>query len=259
MTTIKRKRVVLPDFRPNAGIRSAYHAELARLLRSARNEVMQAVAHNWQAPQPVAMDAARDILGRVIDAIIAKWMTSLNDLPQKMARRFVGQTAGALDRGLSATLKKSGFAVNLQLTPVTKEAMRAAVGVNVGLIKSIPGEYLGDVQKYVWESVEAGFDLKTLTDNLEHAYHIGRNRCRLIATDQSTKVHAIMEQARRKELGITKAIWRHSAAAKEPRVSHVKASGKEFDAQKGMLIDGEYILPGQKIRCGCTSSSVLEW
>ena len=259
MKPIKRKRVVLPDMRPNAGIRASYHAELARLLRSARNEVMQAVAHNWQAPQPVAMDAARDILGRVIDAIIAKWMTSLNDLPQKMARRFVGQTAGALDRGLSATLKKSGFAVNLQLTDVTKEAMRASVGMNVGLIKSIPGEYLGDVQKYVWESVEAGFDLKTLTDNLEHAYHIGRNRAKLIARDQSNKVHAVMEQARRQELGIKKAIWHHSAAAKEPRKSHVAANGKEFDVDKGLYLDGEWVLPGQAINCGCTSSSVLEW
>jgi SPP1 gp7 family putative phage head morphogenesis protein len=256
---IKRKRVVLPDFRPNAGIRASYRAELNSLLRSARNEVMAAVAGHWQPAPAIAMDAARDVLGRVIDTIIAKWMTSLNDLPQKMARRFVGQTAGALDRGLSATLKKSGFAVNLQLTDATKEAMRVSVGMNVGLIKSIPGEYLGDVQKYVWESVEAGFDLKTLTDNLEHAYHVGRNRAKLIARDQSNKVHAVMEQARRKELGITKAIWRHSAAAREPRKSHVAANGKEFDIEKGMYLDGEWVLPGQPINCGCTSSSVLEW
>lgn len=259
MKPIKRKRVVLPDLKPNAGIRSAYHAELNRLLRSARNEVMQAVAHNWQTPQPVAMDAARDILGRVIDSLIAKWMTSLNELPKQMAKRFVGQTAGALDRNLSATLKKSGFAVNLQLTETTKEAMRAAVGTNVGLIKSIPGEYLGDVQKMVWECVEGGFDLATLTSNLDHAYHVGRNRCKLIARDQANKAHAVMEQARRKELGITKAIWRHSAAAKEPRKSHVEANGKEFDADKGLYLDGEWILPGQAINCGCTSRSVIDF
>lgn len=254
-----KRRIVLPDFSPNAGIRAAYRAELNRLLRSARNEVVQAVAQHWQKPQPVAMDAARDILGRVIDSLIAKWMTSLNDLPQKMARRFVGQTRSALDRNLGAALKKSGFAVNLQLTDVTREAMRASVGVNVGLIKSIPGEYLGDVQKYVWEAVEGGFDLATLTDNLDHAYHIGRNRCKLIARDQANKAHAAMEQARRQELGIKKAIWMHSAAAKEPRQSHVKANGKEFDVDKGMYLDGKWILPGQEINCGCTSKAVIEW
>lgn len=257
--TLKRKRVVLADLKPNAGIRAAYRAELNRLLRSARNEVMQEVANYWQAPQPVAMDAARDILGRVIDALIGRWMTSLNDLPKQMAMRFVGQTAGALDRGLSATLKKSGFSVNLQLTETTREAMRASVGVNVGLIKSIPGEYLSNVQKMVWENVEGGFDLAELTDKLEHAYHIGRNRAKLIARDQSNKVFGIMEQARRKELGVTKAIWRHSAAAKEPRKSHVEANGKEFDIEKGMYLDGEWLLPGQAINCGCTSRAVLDF
>lgn len=257
--SLTRKRVVLPDLKPNAGIRAAYRAELNRLLRSARNEVVQAVAQHWQKPQPVAMDAARDILGRVIDSLIARWMTSLNDLPQNIARRFVGQTRSALDRNLGAALKRSGFAVNLQLTDVTREAMRASVGMNVGLIKSIPGEYLGDVQKYVWEAVEGGFDLATLTNNLDRAYHIGRNRCKLIARDQANKAHAAMEQARRQELGIKKAIWMHSAAAKEPRLSHVKANGKEFDVDKGMYLDGKWVLPGQEINCGCTSKAVIEW
>lgn len=256
---IKRRRALLPDFRPNAGVQAAYRSELNKLLRSARNEVMAEIADYWQKPQPVAMDNATDLLARVIDRLIGRWMTSLTELPQKIARRFVGQTAGSLDRNLSAALRKSGFTVDLQLTEYTRTAMRGAVGMNVGLIKSIPGEYLGDVQKYVWEAVEGGFDLKTLTDNLDHAYHIGRNRAKLIARDQANKVHGVMEQARRKELGIKKAIWRHSSAAKEPRKSHVEANGKEFDVEKGMLIDGEYILPGEKINCGCTSRSVIEW
>ena len=111
----------------------------------------------------------------------------------------------------------------------------------------------------MWEAVEGGFDLATLTDNLDHAYHIGRNRCKLIARDQSNKVHAAMEQARRQELGIKKAIWMHSAAAKEPRLSHVKANNKEFDVSKGMYLDGKWILPGQEINCGCTSKGIIEW
>lgn len=256
---IRRKRVVLPDFRPNAGIKAGYQADLNRLLRSVRNEVVQAVQQNWVAPSPVAMDNATDILARVIDSIFSRWVTSLNDLPQKIARTFVGRTKANYDRQLGAALKKSGFTVDLQMTEFTAKAVRASVGVNVGLIKSIPGEYLGDVQKMVWESVEGGFDLKTLTDNLDHAYHIGRNRCKLIARDQANKAHAAIEQARRQELGITKAIWRHSAAAREPRKSHVDANGKEFDVNKGMYLDGKWVLPGQEINCGCTSRSVIEY
>lgn len=256
---LKRRRALLPDFKPNAGIRASYHAELNRLLRSARNDVLAAVADHWQKPKPVAMDNATDILARVIDAVVSRWSQALTDLPKKIASRFVGQTKAAYDKKLSSALKKSGFTVDLQLTDYTRQAMRASVGMNVGLIKSIPGEYLGDVQKYVWEAVEGGFDLATLTDNLDHAYHIGRNRCKLIARDQANKVHAVMEQARRKELGIKTATWRHSAAAKEPRQSHVKANGKEFDIEKGMFLDGKWVLPGQEINCGCTSRAFIEW
>lgn len=259
---IKRKRTVLPDFRPNAGIQARYRAELNRLLRSCRNDVLALVRQHWEKPAPVeavriALDAPP--LAELIDALMVRWMTKLTDLPRKIAREFVGQTVFDYDRKMQGALRKAGFTVNLQLTDYTKQAMRGAVGVNVGLIKSIPMEYLVNVQKYVNEAVDAGFDLATLTNNLDHAYHIGRNRAKLIARDQSNKVHATMEQARRIELGITKAIWQHSAAAKEPRKSHVAANGKEFDVDKGLYLDGEWVLPGQAINCGCTSRAVIEW
>lgn len=259
---LKRKRTVLPDFRPNAGIHARYRAELNRLLRSCRNDVLELVRQHWEKPErieaeTIALDAAN--LPALIDALMIRWMTKLADLPRKIAREFVGQTVFDYDRKMQGALRKAGFTVNLQLTDYTKQAMRGAIGMNVGLIKSIPMQYLTDVQKYVNEAVDAGFDLKTLTDNLEHSYHIGRNRAKLIARDQSAKVHAVMEQARRIELGISKAVWMHSAAAKEPRQSHVKANGKEFDVDKGLFLDGEWVLPGQAINCGCTSRAVIEW
>lgn len=251
---MKRKPILLPDFRPNAGIHARYRAELNRLLRSVRNDVMELVKNH---KHEIAMDAPT--LPELIDDLMVQWLKRLVELPKVIAREFVLSTANTYDRRFAAALRKHGFTVDLQLTDYTRAAMRAAIGENVGLIKSIPTEYLAQVSKYTWAAVEGGFDLKTLTDNLEHAYHIGRNRCKLIAADQSNKVHSVMEQARRKELGIKKAIWRHSSAAKEPRPSHVAANGKMFDVDKGMLIDGEYILPGQKIRCGCTSRAVIEF
>lgn len=251
---LKKKPILLPDFKPSAGVHARYRAELNRLLRSVRNDVMELVKNH---KHEIAMDAPT--LPQLIDDLMVFWLKRLVDLPQKMAREFVASTASTYDKRFSAALRKHGFTVNLQLTDYTRAAMKAAVGENVGLIKSIPTEYLAQVSKYTWAAVEGGFDLKTLTDNLDHAYHIGRNRAKLIAVDQANKVHSVMEQARRKELGIKKAIWRHSAAAKEPRKSHVAANGKMFDIDKGMLIDGEYILPGQKIRCGCTSRAIIEF
>lgn len=256
---MKRKPTILPDFRPSAAIHARYRAELNRLLRSCRNDVLELVREHWEKPVPIAQDNATDFLARAIDRLMGRWIERLTDLPKQMAGRMVGETLSAYDKRLSGAMRKAGMTVNLQLTDYTRQAMRASVGMNVGLIKSIPTQYLADVQKYVWESVEGGFDLKTLTDNLDHAYHIGRNRAKLIARDQTAKVHAVMEQARRQELGIKRAVWMHSAAAKEPRKSHVAANGKEFDVDKGLYLDGEWLLPGQAINCGCTSRGVIEW
>lgn len=258
-SNMKRKPIVLADIKPNAGIHQRYRAELNRLLRSVRNDVLEIVNNHKKSVEQNSLAMDNDMLPKLIDDLLVRWLQKLIDLPERIATSFVTETAANYDRRLAATLRKNKFTVNLQLTDYTRKAMRAAVGENVGLIKSIPTEYLAQVSKYTWSAIEGGFDLKTLTDNLEHAYHIGRNRCKLIARDQSNKAHAVMEQARRKELGIKKAIWRHSSAAKEPRQSHVKANGKMFDVDKGMLIDGEYILPGFKINCGCSSRSVIEF
>lgn len=255
--TIKRKPTLLPDFRPSAGVHAQYRAELNRMLREVRDEVQEAVRNNWHQSAPIALDASP--LATLIDQIMIRWIQRLNELPQLLARKMVKSTLNSYDRRFDAALRKAGMTVNLQLTDTTRTAMRKAIGMNVGLIKSIPMVYLTDVQKYVNEAVDAGFDLATLTDNLDHAYHIGRNRAKLIARDQANKVHAVMEQARRQEIGIKKAIWRHSAAAKEPRQSHVKANGEEFDIDKGLLLDGEWVLPGQAVNCGCSSRAVIEW
>ncbi|HHN9167526.1 TPA: phage head morphogenesis protein, partial [Escherichia coli] len=44
---------------------------------------------------------------------------------------------------------------------------------------------------------------------------------------------------------------------KQPRPSHVKADGKEFDLDKGLYLDGEWVLPGEAINCRCTWSPVI--
>lgn len=254
---MKSKRLVLRDIKPNAGIGLRYRAELNRLLRSVRDEVNALVEQYGMEPAPVAMDAAP--LAEAVDRLLANWVLRLGDMADKIAAWFVKGTLSHYDGNLRRQLRRGGFTVRLQMTDYTREALRASIGENVGLIRSIPTEYLAQVSKYVHAATAGGFDLGTLTNNLQHAYHIGRNRAKLIARDQANKANAVIEQARRKELGITKAIWMHSAAAKVPRPSHVAANGKEFDVEKGMYLDGKWVLPGQEINCGCTSRSVIEW
>jgi uncharacterized protein with gpF-like domain len=160
---------------------------------------------------------------------------------------------------MQASLKNAGFAVPFKQTDAMRHGYAAVVAENVSLIKSIPTQYLGDVQKQVWKSVQSGHDLATLTKGLQDKYKITFDRAKLIARDQNAKAHAVIEAARRQELGITQAIWVHSGGGKEPRPSHVEAGAKGlvFDLSKGAYLDGEWVLPGQAINCRCTSKAIV--
>lgn len=255
---ITRKSVTLRPIRPNAGLQAKYRAELNALLRQVRDDVMAEVERYKHVPaQPVALDAHP--LENAIRALMIRWISKLGDLGENIARGFIKGSLKHYDGNLKRQMRQHGFTVKLQLTDKTREALQASMGMNVGLIRSIPSQYLGQVEKYVSEAVNAGFDLATLTNNLQHAYGISRNRAKLIARDQSNKANTVIEKARREELNIKRAVWVHSHAAKEPRQSHVKANNKVFEIAKGCYIDGEYIQAGEKINCGCVSRSIIEF
>lgn len=255
----RKKPTTLPAIRPNLGLERWYKKEIMKIINEMRSDVNALIMDNYrEQSNAVAMDGFSDWLGHAMDYLLDRWNNNLNNLSDRIAKIFVGRTVHNYDAQLKKHLRKAGFTVQLKLTPFAEEALQASIGENVGLIKSIGVQYLGKVEQSVWASVKGGFDLATLARELQHSYHIKKNRAELIARDQGAKASAVIEQARRKELGITKAIWRHSSAGKTYRKSHVDADGEIFDIDKGCYIDGEWILPAQKINCKCYSLAIID-
>jgi len=240
----RKKPTTLPPIHPNLGIERWYKRQLMQIINEIQSEVKLDIQSNYKSQaNMVAMDGFSDWLGHSIDYLMSKWTNKLNALSDQVAEMFVTKTVHNYDNQLKKHLRKAGFTVRLQMSPYTEEMLKAAMGENVGLIKSIGVQYLSKVEQSVWASVKGGFDLGTLSQELQHAYGVTKNRAELIARDQGAKANAVIEQARRKELGITKAIWRHSHAGRTPRPSHVKADGKVFDVDKGLYLDSEWVLP----------------
>lgn len=259
---VRRKKpsdAIMPEIKTSEAIHAWYYKELMQILKDIRKELDEVLINEYhgKAKKALANDGISDWIAHVADYMLDKWNRRLNSISEEVAKDFIDKTVGNYDARFATMLRRKGFTVRMQNSERTLDALRAAMGENVGLIKSIGTEYLSKVQIHVWQSVTGGYDLATLTDNLAHDFHIARNRARTIARDQANKAHAVIEQARRKELGIKEAIWIHSHAGKQPRESHVKAHGKKFDIEKGMYIDGEWILPGEKINCRCGSKAIL--
>lgn len=243
----------------NAGVEARYRRRLDALVAEMANSVTYWVEAAYKANPPrMAQDAlpSKELQKRIKE-LSSRWLRRFDEMAQAIADQFVTSSRRATDTSFAASLKAGGMAVEFKMTRAMQDALNATIGENVALIRSIPQQYLLEVEGIVMRGFSQGRDLKQISDALQKRYGVTKRRAALIARDQSNKATATVVKARRLELGITKAIWMHSHAGKEPRQSHVKADGKEFDIAKGCYIDGEYIQPGELINCRCSSRTVL--
>ncbi len=92
---------------------------------------------------------------------------------------------------------------------------------------------------------------------MEETYGVTKRRAAFIARDQNNKATAVFERTRHVEIGVTEAIWLHSAGGKVPRPEHVAFSGKKYDIRKGAYLEGKWTWPGVEINCRCVSKPVI--
>lgn len=263
MATAKRKTA--RAIHANKGVEVAYRKELDKLIAEMSNSFEYWLSAAYKANPPrmetaIAEDALPSLeLSRKIRDLGKRWVKKFDDMAVKIATKFTESGRKSTDSAFKSALKDAGWSVEFQMTPVMRDVVNATIADNVSLIKSIPSQYLTQVEGIVMRGYVAGRDLKMISDELQERYGKTKDRAAFIALDQSNKLTAAVTQARRVELGLFEAEWQHSGGGKEPRPSHVKA-GKEkkrFDVRVGCYIDGEYILPGQKPRCRCSSKTVL--
>lgn len=254
------KPVTVAPVRSSAAERAKYQRRLDALIDEMHRSLMRWIKAAWRATPPVlAGDASPAVkINAELAKLGRKWQGRFDDEARDKAKGFADGARAHSDRAFRENLKNAGFTVEFQMTPAMRDAYEAVIAENVGLIRSIASEHLTAVQGAVMRGVAAGRDLGAVAKDIEAAYGVTKRRAALIARDQNNKATAVMTAARQQELGITRAVWVHSAGGKHPRPSHVKADGKEYDVARGMLIDGEWIRPGQLINCRCVSRAVIE-
>jgi SPP1 gp7 family putative phage head morphogenesis protein len=211
-----------------------------------------------QAPPVLAQDASPvKVIRKQLRELAQRWRKRFDDSAPKIAEAYLKGSFKHTDSAMRQALTDAGWTVKFEMTPAVREAFEASLAENVGLIRSIPEQYLQQVEGAVMRSYAVGRDLETMVRDIKRIYPKAANRAALIARDQSNKANAVVTRARQTELGIVEAIWMHSHAGKVPRPDHVAANGKKYKVAEGCLISGEYIFPGELINCRCTSRSVL--
>lgn len=273
----KTARAVLP----NKGVEVAYRRELDKLIKEMSNSVEYWLEAAYKANPPemeeaIAEDARVGTKSKIsqewaslrspsarmrkpIKELADRWLKRFDDMSASIAERFATSGLKHTDSSFKQALKDGGWTVEFKVTPLIRDAMNATIQENVSLIKSIPQQYLTDVEGIVMRGFTQGRDLQAISSELQDRYGVTRRRAALISRDQSNKLTATVTQARRVDLGLYEAIWLHSGAGKHPRPLHLKAGRDKlkFDVRQGAYIGGKYILPGTEINCRCSSKTVL--
>ena len=260
MKQLKRAPLIARAVLPNAGVTQWYRRQLVALLARLRATLPLALRRPEGASDDKPVDPVQPTeIGRAINEWQRRALERLEHLPQSLAAGFLKRTREATERGMQSAFKDAGFTVAFEPTPKSLAAYAAVIESQVALIKSVPEQYLKDVQTSVWTAVQKGGDLHTLSSELADRYGVSTRRAALIARTANAQAKGVIENVRRQELGITQARWQHSSAGREPRPSHVAMNGKLFDLAKGMWDpdEGQWILPGQLPNCRCSSSAVI--
>lgn len=250
----------LPVVRGNAGIQAWYRQQLEKAVKEMHDSFLYWLASEYKSVG-LAHDAADGGATRQLQEVLSKrgrqWQKTFDALAKTLSRRMTDRVLTHSDSALANGLRSTGFTVKFTMTPAMKNAYEAVIGEQVGLIKSIASQHLTEVEGLVMRSVARGRDLGTLTKELQSRYGVTKRRAALIARDQSNKATTTLQAARQQDIGITEGTWRHSHGGKVPRPSHVKADGTTFKLDKGLYLDGEWVMPGELINCRCGWTPVL--
>ena len=253
----------LPGTRPSAGHEAEYRRRMLRLIDDmGRSTDYWLSAQYRRTPPLTAMDETpAEALQREVKALGKQWTGRWTAAADKLAAWFATSIDKRSSRVMQRILREAGIAVEFRMTASMRDVIGAIVNENVGLIRSIPQQYLAQVEGIVMRGVQNGRDAHSVSEALQKQLGVTRRRAALIARDQNNKATASLARARQLEAGITEAIWMHSHAGNEPRPSHVKAGQEHarYSIAQGWYDPHEkrFIQPGELINCRCIGRPIV--
>lgn len=255
---------MLRPIRPAAPIRIRYEQRLTAPIDEMHTSIVYWISAEWHRNEPETVLYGTDetpvrALRKAINSLADQWLDRFDTLADSLAAYFTKAIKDRTDRALMANLRQGGMTVKFKMTKPMRDAYDAVRAENVGLIRSIAQQHLGQVETLVMQSVSQGRDLGGLAKALEKQHDVTRRRAAFIARDQNNKATAVLTRARHIDLGITKAKWLHSAGGKHPRPAHKSFTGKVYDIREGHdFDDGEGpVWPGTAINCRCVSVPIV--
>lgn len=168
----------------------------------------------------------------------------------------INSIAGALNRFNANQFRavfRSVFGVDILASePWLAAELATFEAENIKLIKSIPSQYLDTLHGRIVAAVGAGSTKDQLINVIRQSFDLPKNRAKLIARDQISKLNGRLTMQRQRGIGVESYVWRTS---KDERVrdEHRARDGDVF-AWDNPPADGH---PGNAVNCRCSAEAVL--
>lgn len=254
----RRKTLTLPPIVPT----SSLAMELAQILvavprawNERRPKILaayeRAIETRSVGDRQVLRDAGGDDLTRELEAaeaelerLILILTPQLRDWTIKLERwhrrKFVGAVLSPTGVDLSTLLGPAGETV---------DSFRQSI---LALIRNIDDDTRNAIAGDVWRGFQGRTPRRTIARQIAERTEIGRKRALFIASDQTQKMGARLDQARQEEAGFEEYEWMHSGKLR-PRPVHVARNGQIYRWDKPPA-DGH---PGSQPYCGCKARAHL--
>lgn len=255
---------------PSAAIEQRYYTALRVLIEQMIADTeheLKGLFKTEHAEEYFAQDATVSSQARILtNALIKKYTDLFASLSKPMADRFAEESNQSSDIAVKSSIRQLSDELTLSTRAITSgplnDILNAAITENVGLIKSIPAQYLGGVQQAVMRSITTGNGMQDLVPYLQKHKGITLRRARMISMDQTKKAFSALSKSRMEKVGILEYEWLHTSGSRHPRKLHIQMSGLIFRYDDPPIIDektGERGIPGQAINCACRMRPILNF
>ncbi|AUR90667.1 head morphogenesis domain protein [Vibrio phage 1.149.O._10N.286.55.A12] len=257
----KSKPIELPK-----AIGISYNAELQRMVRRIKKDIDQSIKPQVKDLEfEYTADSWADVIEVSLAALRQRWSSAVfNRFAERVASKFV-QAVNLQNQQQFQNQYKS-FGINIYAgNQAVSDYLDATVKDNVRLIKSIPDQYLTQVESIVLGNMRAGMRPSAINKQLQDQFGVTERRARAISRDQVSKASNGLAKKRMQSAGFEYYEW-ITSEDERVRSRHRKISDKVTAYGKGIyrwddppLSDkGEPISPGTDYSCRCIARPVLE-
>jgi hypothetical protein len=197
-------------------------------------------------------------VGATISAVegdIARLLLTIRLRLERWALRVEGYQRG---KWRSAVLTATG--VDIETLVGANDArmtMGAAIERNVALVRSVSDQTRDRISEEVFQGLRERKPAREVARGIREKVDMGRRRALNIASDQTVKLTAALNDERRREAGLSTWEW-VSSHKLHFRPEHAKRDGKRYDDEaKSGPHKPPKDRPAELPYCGCTSRAVL--